>query len=336
MNPATLRQRLPGLALCVGIALVATGLGALVPVVGAPVFGIVIGAVVAAFLKPGAATDAGAAWSGKYVLQASVVVFGTGLSIVEVLQTGWHSLPVMLGTLVIALLAAWLIGRALGLDGDVRTLIGVGTGICGASAIAAVQSVIRARSADVAYAIGTIFTFNVIAVVTFPFIGRALGMSDHSFGLWAGTAINDTSSVVAASFSFSAAAGAYGIVVKLTRTLMIIPITIGLAVLRRRRTVRTAGAEAGRVTWTKVVPMFLIWFLVAVLVDSLGVIPRAWHPYLSELGSFMITVALAGIGLGTRVAVLKQAGLRPLVLGASLWVIVALASLALQALTHTL
>jgi uncharacterized integral membrane protein (TIGR00698 family) len=332
-----MKKRLPGLALCVAVALVATGLGGLVPVVGAPVFGIVIGAVIAAFVKPGAVTDAGAAWSGKYVLQASVVVFGTGLSIVEVLQTGWHSLPVMLGTLAIALLGAWLIGRALGLDGDVRTLIGVGTGICGASAIAATQSVIRAKSADVAYAIGTIFTFNVIAVVTFPFIGRALGMSDHSFGLWAGTAINDTSSVVAASFSFSAAAGAYGIVVKLTRTLMIIPITIALALLRRRRAARTIGeVESGRVPWTRVVPLFLVWFLVAVAVDSLGVIPSSWHPYLSQLGSFMITVALAGIGLGTRLGVLKQAGLRPLVLGASLWVLVALSSLGLQAVTHTL
>jgi uncharacterized integral membrane protein (TIGR00698 family) len=323
---------------------VATGLGALVPVVGAPVFGIVLGAVVAALLKPGAPTDAGAAWSGKYVLQASVVVFGTGLSIVDVLRTGWHSLPVMLGTLVIALLGAWLIGRALGLDGDVRTLIGVGTGICGASAIAATQSVIRARSADVAYAIGTIFTFNVIAVVTFPFIGRALGMSDHSFGLWAGTAINDTSSVVAASFSFSSAAGAYGIVVKLTRTLMIIPITIGIALYRRRRAMRVLagtgtadGADApAKVAWAKVVPLFLVWFLVAVLADSVGVIPQSWHPALSTLGGFMITVALAGIGLGTRIRVLKQAGLRPLVLGASLWMLVALASLGLQALTHTL
>ncbi|GAA4162204.1 YeiH family protein [Gryllotalpicola daejeonensis] len=347
-----MKKRLAGLALCVAIALVATGLGALVPVVGAPVFGIVIGAIIAAFLKPGAPTDAGAAWAGKYVLQASVVVFGTGLSIVQVLQTGWHSLPVMLGTLAIALLGAWLIGRALGLDGDVRTLIGVGTGICGASAIAATQSVIKAKSADVAYAIGTIFTFNVIAVVTFPFIGRALGMSDHSFGLWAGTAINDTSSVVAASFSFSAAAGAYGIVVKLTRTLMIIPITVALALYKRRQAVRAdasagvasaedaAGAaaktEPGRVAWNKVVPMFLIWFLVAVAVDSLGVFPQSWHPYLSQLGSFMITVALAGIGLGTRVGVLRQAGLRPLVLGASLWVLVALSSLGLQAVTHTL
>ncbi|WP_344751706.1 YeiH family protein [Gryllotalpicola koreensis] len=341
-----MKKRLPGLALCVGIALVATGLGKLLPVVGAPVFGIVIGAIIAAFLKPGAATDAGASWSGKYVLQASVVVFGTGLSIRQVLQTGWHSLPVMLGTLAIALLGAWLIGRALGLDGDVRTLIGVGTGICGASAIAATQSVIRARSADVAYAIGTIFTFNVIAVVTFPFIGRALGMSDHSFGLWAGTAINDTSSVVAASFSFSAAAGAYGIVVKLTRTLMIIPITIALALYKRRQDARAAVAgdtavdgsaqTPARVSWNRVVPLFLIWFLVAVVVDSLGGIPGSWHPYLSELGSFMITVALAGIGLGTRIGVLRQAGFRPLALGASLWVLVALSSLGLQAVTHTL
>lgn len=340
-------KRLPGVVLCVGIALVATGLGRLVPVVGAPVFGIVIGAIVAAFLRPGASSDAGAGWAGRYVLQASVVVLGSGLSIGQVLQTGWHSLPVMLGTLAVALVGAWLIGRGLGLGGGVTMLIGVGTGICGASAIAATQSVIRAKAADVVYAIGTIFTFNVIAVLTFPFIGRALGLSDHAFGLWAGTAINDTSSVVAASFSFSAAAGAYGVVVKLTRTLMIIPITIALAIVRRRREVRAgAGAGAGAaavaatdtrgVSWRSIVPLFLVWFLVSVIANSLGVIPAAWHPSLSALGTFMITVALAGIGLGTRISVLKQAGYRPLALGASLWALVALASLGLQALTGTL
>lgn len=332
------KKLVPGIALCVAIALVATGLGRLVPVVGAPVFGIVIGAVLAAVLRQGVVTDAGAGWAGKRVLQASVVVLGSGLSLGQVVQTGWHSLPVMLGTLAVALLGAWLIGRALGLSADVRTLIGVGTGICGASAIAATQSVIRAKSADVVYAIGTIFTFNVVAVLTFPFIGRALGMSDHAFGLWAGTAINDTSSVVAASFSFSAAAGAFGIVVKLTRTLMIIPITIALAIYRRRRALRSGVApeDVARVSWASVVPLFLVWFVVAVIVNSLGLIPAAWHPALSQLGTFMITIALAGIGLGTRVAVLRQAGFRPLALGASLWVLVALASLGLQALTHTL
>jgi uncharacterized integral membrane protein (TIGR00698 family) len=335
--------RLPGIALCAAIALVATGLGRLAPVVGAPVFGIVIGVVVAAFLHPGARTDAGAGWSGKYVLQASVVVLGSGLSLSQVLQTGWQSLPIMLGTLAVALGGGLLIGRALGLAPDVRTLIAVGTGICGASAIAATQSVIRAKADDVAYAIGTIFTFNVVAVLTFPFIGHALGLSDHAFGLWAGTAINDTSSVVAAAFSFSPAAGQYGIVVKLTRTLMIIPITIAIAVWRRRQVAKAAavsgGADAAQQvswSWRSIVPQFLIWFVVVVVVNSLGLIPAAWHPALSTLGTFMITVALAGIGLGTRLRVLRQAGYRPLALGAMLWVLVAAASLGLQLATGNL
>jgi uncharacterized integral membrane protein (TIGR00698 family) len=335
--------RLPGIALCAAIALVATGLGRLAPVVGAPVFGIVIGVVVAAFLHPGARTDAGAGWSGKYVLQASVVVLGSGLSLSQVLQTGWQSLPIMLGTLAVALGGGLLIGRALGLAPDVRTLIAVGTGICGASAIAATQSVIRAKADDVAYAIGTIFTFNVVAVLTFPFIGHALGLSDHAFGLWAGTAINDTSSVVAAAFSFSPAAGQYGIVVKLTRTLMIIPITIAIAVWRRRQVAKAAavsgGADAAQQvswSWRSIVPQFLIWFVVVVVVNSLGLIPAAWHPALSTLGTFMITVALAGIGLGTRLRVLTQAGYRPLALGAMLWVLVAAASLGLQLATGNL
>ncbi|MCL2516840.1 MAG: putative sulfate exporter family transporter [Microbacteriaceae bacterium] len=335
-------KRIPGLVLCIAVALVATGLGRLVPVIGAPVFGILIGALVASFLRPGARTDAGAGWAGKYVLQASVVVLGSGLSLAQVLNTGWHSLPIMLGTLTVALGGGWLIGRALGLPVDVRTLIAVGTGICGASAIAATQSVIRAKANDVAYAIGTIFTFNVVAVLAFPFIGHALGLSDHAFGLWAGTAINDTSSVVAAAFSFSPAAGDYGIIVKLTRTLMIIPITIAIAVYRRRQAARAAavsGADASAPvpwSWKSVVPQFLIWFVVVVIVNSLGLIPAAWHPALSTLGTFMITAALTGIGLGTRLRILKQAGIRPLALGALLWVLVALASLGLQLVTGNL
>jgi len=348
MAPLGFITRLPGIALCAAIALVATGLGRLAPVVGAPVFGIVIGVVVAAFLHPGARTDAGAGWSGKYVLQASVVVLGSGLSLAQVLQTGWQSLPIMLGTLAVALGGGWLIGRALGLAPDVRTLIAVGTGICGASAIAATQSVIRAKADDVAYAIGTIFTFNVVAVLTFPFIGHALGLSDRAFGLWAGTAINDTSSVVAAAFSFSPAAGQYGIVVKLTRTLMIIPITIAIAVWRRRQAAKAAaisttaaagGADAAQQaswSWRSIVPQFLLWFVVVVIVNSLGLVPASWHPALSTLGTFMITVALAGIGLGTRLRVLKQAGYRPLALGAILWVLVAVASLLLQLFTGNL
>jgi uncharacterized membrane protein YadS len=170
-------------------------------------------------------------------------------------------------------------------------------------------------------------------------------MSPHSFGLWAGTAINDTSSVVAASFAYGGDAGSYGIVVKLTRTLMLIPIVIGLAVLTARREARRAAADRGEpgagfslraMPWRKIVPLFLIGFVAAAALNSLGVIPGGWHPALSSLGTFLITTALAGIGLSLRVADMCRAGHRPLLLGASLWLAVAASSLGLQALTGTL
>jgi len=325
---------------CIGIAAAATALGHLAPVIGAPVFGIAIGAAFAGLVRPSVGTSVGAAWAGKYLLQAAVVVLGSGLSLSQVVHTGWQSLPVMFGTLGVALVGGALIGRALGLAIDTRVLIAVGTAICGASAIAATQSVIRARATEVAYAIGTIFTFNVVAVLSFPFIGHALGLSDQAFGLWAGTAINDTSSVVAAAFSFSPAAGQYGIVVKLTRTILIIPVTIAIAVNRRRALVKSSrsGVRQGAApawAWRMIVPQFLIWFVGVVAANSLGVIPSAWHSALSLLGTFLITVALAGIGLGTRLQILRTAGPRPLLLGATLWVMVALTSLGLQALCHS-
>ena len=268
----------------------------------------------------------------------------------------------MLGTLSLALLAAWGVGRLLGISGDLRTLIGVGTGICGASAIAATTAVIGAAEADVAYAISTIFAFNVIAVLTYPMLGHLMGLSQHAFGLWAGTAINDTSSVIAAAYTYGLAAGNFGVVVKLTRTLMIIPITIGLAVLSRRReaaelSAAAAGAAAleapeahdalarpasaavkssparRRLRFTQLVPWFLIGFVLAAGLNSLGGVPRAAHSPLSTLSLFLITTALSGIGLATRPLQLRNAGLRPLLLGAILWATVGVGSLLLQALT---
>ncbi|HKU11338.1 MAG TPA: putative sulfate exporter family transporter, partial [Sinomonas sp.] len=225
---AALVGTLPGLAVAVVVACVAALLGQLVPLIGGPVFGILLGVVAAAGLRPLRAQrmTAGYRTAGTFVLQASIVVLGTGLSLGEVAQVGATSLPVMLGTLAVALGGAALVGRALGLDADTRTLIGVGTGICGASAIAAASAALKPKDSDVAYAIGTIFTFNIAAVLLFPPLGHLLGLGAHSFGLWAGTAVNDTSSVVAAAESYGGGASSYAIVVKLTRSLMIIPIVM--------------------------------------------------------------------------------------------------------------
>jgi uncharacterized integral membrane protein (TIGR00698 family) len=321
--------RLPGLAVTLLVAAVATGLGLLVPVVGGPVFAIVLGVLAATTIKPLRATRlaAGYTFASKTVLQLSIVVLGTGLSLQQVVHVGVSSLPVMLGTLAVALGGAWLLGKWLKVGSDTKTLIGVGTGICGASAIAATTAVIKPKSTETAYAIGTIFTFNIAAVLLFPPIGHLLGLSPHAFGLWAGTAVNDTSSVVAAAYAYGGDAGPYAIVVKLTRSLMIIPIVITLAFLKARRN------DEVHLPWHRIVPAFLIGFVLAAATDTAGLIPDSWHPALSALGAFLITTALAGIGLSLRFADMRKAGARPLLLGGLLWIAVAASSLGIQALT---
>jgi uncharacterized integral membrane protein (TIGR00698 family) len=329
---------LPGLLAAAALAAAATALGRLAPVVGAPVFAIVGGIAISLLRQPSERTRPGLGFASKAVLQGSIVVLGTGLSFHQVITTGVASLPVLLGTLTVALVGAILLGRALGVDKDIRTLIGVGTGICGASAIAATDAVIGAAEADVSYAIATIFTFNVVAVLTFPTLGHLLRLSPHSFGLWAGTAINDMSSVVAASTVFGHGASSFAVVVKLTRTLMIIPICLALALWRSRGAQAQGSVGTSRVLGKvrRIVPVFIGWFLLAVTLNTLGLIPRAWHGALSDIAQVMITVALAAIGLSTRFGDVRRAGLKPLTLGALLWVLVAVTSLGLQAATGTL
>jgi uncharacterized integral membrane protein (TIGR00698 family) len=341
----------PGFALALAVAAVATVVGQYVPLIGSAVPGAVIGTVIAIVVKPGARFAPGVKWASTFILQCSVALLGAQLSIAEAARVGVSSLPVMLGTLAICLAAAWLYGRLLGVPGDLRTLIGVGTGICGGSAIAAVSPVIEAASADVAYAISTIFLFNIAAVLVFPLLGHALGMSQQSFGLFAGTAVNDTSSVVATATTYGTAATSHAVVVKLVRTLMIIPICLGLAALTARKQQRPAiaGAPASPASpaalaaarmsprrAAKLVPWFLIGFVLVAAVNSCGIIPAGAHSPLEHASVFLVSVALSAIGLSTNVAALCKAGARPLVIGALLWITVVTASLGLQALTGTL
>jgi len=347
-----LLTRLPGLALATAIAAVATVSGKFFPIIGGPVTGIIIGVVIAAAIKPGARLKPGIRFSSSTVLQTSVVLLGTQLSLTQIVHVGASSLPVMLGSLTMCLVSAYWIGRWLGIVGDLRTLIGVGTGICGASAIAAVTPVIGAASVEVAYAMSTIFVFNVAAVLAFPFIGHLLGLSQHAFGLFAGTAVNDMSSVVATGTTYGDGATNYAVVVKLTRTLLIIPICLGLTALvarRARHNARQAAVADGIPTASirystratigrvgRLVPWFLIGFLILAAVNSFGLIPQGAHPGFSEVSIFLITIALSAIGLSTNIVGLRRTGHRPLVLGASLWVIVSLTSLGLQFVTGTI
>lgn len=338
-----LRKIVPGLVVVALVAVAATSLGQLLPVVGGPVLGIILGIVMGVAIASGDRLHPGLTFASGPILKVSIVVLGATLSLTQIFTIGLGSLPVMLGTLAVALVGAWAVGRLLGVRGDTRILIGVGTAICGASAIAAAAAVLRPKTTHIAYAIGTIVTFNVVAVLTFPAIGHLLGMTPQSFGLWAGTAINDTSSVVAAGYSFSSDAGPHAVVVKLTRALALIPIVIALALFKAQCDSRMtttdnegySGFSWRALPWRKVIPPFLIGFIAAALLATLGVIPAAAQSGLTLVGIFMITMALAGIGLSLDVRELRAVGHRPLLLGAILWILVTVSSLGLQALTGT-
>lgn len=337
-TPATRRRwiaLLPGLLLALIVAGAANALGSVVPLLGPPVISVVIGLGVSLTWRPNALYAPGLRFASRRVLQGSIIVFGLDLSFRQVLSIGIASLPVLVGTLLLALSCAYLLGRRLGLGRDLTTLIGVGTAICGASAIAATDAVIGAAEVDVAYAIATIFAFNVAAVVSFPAVGHLLHLSQHSFGLWAGTAVNDTSSVVAAATTYGHAAATDAVVVKLTRTLAIVPISLALAWWRAARGVDLEGNRC-RVAFYRLMPMFIVGFLVAVLINTLGMVPSEWHAQTPRLADWMITLALAAIGLSARTREIRAAGSRPLILGGLLWAIVSLGSLAVQGITRTL
>lgn len=326
------------------VAAVALPVGARVPRIGAPILALALGMAISAVTRAPQRLR-GLGLISRQSLQAAIVLLGATISLSRVLAVGASSLPVMLGSLAASLFTATVIGRRLGVRRKLRVLIGVGTGICGASAIASVSGVIDADAREIRYAISTIFVFNLAAVLVFPALGHLLGMNAHQFGLWSGTAVNDTSSVLAAGFAYSHAAGPYALIVKLTRTTMIIPITLflaGAAVRRGESRDGSEGGDGGRVTARpiarrarQVVPWFLVWFLAASAADTLGLIGPAARSASSDVGLALTALALAAVGLATDLRELRQTGLRPLALGALVWAAVASTSLALQVVTGT-
>lgn len=323
----TLAQRLPGLLLSVAIALAALALGKVAPLIGGPVFGIVLGILVRNLVAPGGTYTAGIQFAGKQVLQWSIIALGFGLSLDQVAKTGLESLSVTLVTITVAFLTAWLLGRMLKVHDKLKILIGVGTAICGGSAIAAVTPIIKPDEHDTAFAISTIFLFNLVAVLLFPLLGHLLHLSDLGFGLWAGTAINDTSSVVAAGYSFSKEAGDYATIVKLTRATLIIPISLALAFAVAWKQKKQGASDF---SLRRIFPWFILWFLVASGVRTMGLVPAAIQPALHMAAEFLIIVALTAIGLSANLRKMASSGVRPILLGLGVWAAVSVSSLLVQ------
>ncbi len=321
-------DRLPGIVLTAAIAVPAWFIGKLVPVVGSPVLGILFGMILAFWERP-KIFDGGVGFSSKKLLQDSIILLGIDMNLFSVFKTGKQTLVLMAFTLTAAFLTAYFAGKLLKLDGNTKTLIGVGSAICGGSAIAATAPVIHANDEEVAHSISTIFLFNVIAAFLFPFLGHAFGMSDQSFGLWAGTAVNDTSSVVAAGYTFSNAAGDLAVIVKLTRTLMIVPVTLVLAIYTSKK---ARGNQKGRYSILKIFPWFVLGFVAASVINTFVALPDGMGGFLAQVGKFVIVMAMAAIGLNTNLIKLVKSGGKPILLGAICWAVLALTSIGVQRL----
>lgn len=334
----SIKKKLPGIAVCLAIAVPSWLLGKLVPVIGGPVFSILIGMIIALIWTPGETFKPGIGFTSKKVLQAAVVLLGFGLNLSVVLQTGKQSLPIIVCTIATSLLVAFAMHKLLHLDGDTCTLIGVGSSICGGSAIAATAPVINADDEKVAQSISVIFFFNVLAALLFPLLGQALGFdtsSGESFGIFAGTAVNDTSSVTATASTWDSMWGLgsqtldKAVTVKLTRTLAIIPITLMLSLMQAKK----AGKAQGGFKLKNAFPMFILWFICASVVTTictaLGVPSSVFSP-LKELSKFFIIMAMAAIGLNSNIVKLVKGGGKPLLLGGCCWISIAAVSLLIQ------
>ena len=260
-----------------------------------------------------------------YALQLGVIALGAGMDLGVVLRVGGTGIVVTLSSIGIALVVGHLLGKALRIQGHTPLLISIGTAICGGSAIAAAASVLEPEEHETSVALAVVFVLNAVGLILFPLVGHAIGLSQPVFGRWAALAIHDTSSVVGAGLAYGSVALAVATTTKLARALWIAPLTIGLAVARRKQ-----GSLRG-VKW----PWFILGFIaVAALVTFVPAVAK-FGPDIVMVGRKALVVALFLIGLSLSQAALARVGTRPLILGVALWLVVAIGSLPLAMLPHT-
>ncbi|MFQ7550442.1 MAG: YeiH family protein [Blautia marasmi] len=334
-----LKKNWKGLLLCLVIALPSWFLGKALPVIGGPVFAILLGMAVTLLLKDKSGVQQGITFTSKKVLQYAVILLGFGLNLSVILQTGKQSLPIIVATITTSLVIAYVLHRVMRIPGKISTLVGVGSSICGGSAIAATAPVIDADDEEVAQAISVIFLFNILAAILFPAFGALIGFDTHSgeaFGIFAGTAVNDTSSVTAAAstwdslYNLGAATLDKAVTVKLTRTLAIIPITLVLAIVRAKN---LEEEEGNNVEFRKIFPFFILYFVGASVITTIAVnlgVPAGIFNPLKTLSKFFIVMAMGAIGLNTNVVKLIKTGGKPIFMGACCWAGITGVSLVMQ------
>lgn len=337
-----------GILLCLAIAVPSWFLVMFVPaleVIGAPVIAIIVGMILSLIIKKKDTFTSGIAFTSKKILQYAVILLGFGLNLATIGKVGLTSLPIIISTIATSLIVAFVMYKLLKVPSKTATLIGVGSSICGGSAIAATAPVIDADDEEIAQSISVIFLFNVIAALIFPTLGGLLGMSNEGFALFAGTAVNDTSSVTAAASTWDSMHGTGSTVldsatiVKLTRTLAIIPITLVLAFVRMRKEKNGNTGSKTKVSLKKIFPMFILYFVLASVITTIATsvltgqaldIANSIFGFLKQLSKFFIVMAMAAIGLNTNIVKLVKTGGKPILLCFTCWVAITGVSILMQ------
>ena len=334
-------ENFKGIGLCLLIAIPSWIIGNFFPIIGGAVISILLGMVIGLFIKNRTNVEKGIKFTSKKILQWAVILLGFGLNLNVILQTGKQSLPIIVSTIATSLIIAFLLCRILKIPGKISTLVGVGSSICGGSAIAATAPVIDADDEEVAQAISVIFFFNVLAALIFPSFGKLIGfntLSGEAFGIFSGTAVNDTSSVTACAstwdsmFNLGTETLDTAVTVKLTRTLAIIPSNFVLALIRTHKEKKN-GQQGTKVSLKKIFPFFILYFIAASVITTVlihfGVDASIFKP-VKTLSKFFIVLAMAAIGLNTNIVKLVKTGGKPLIMGFCCWIGITGVSLLMQ------
>lgn len=322
---------LPGILLAFLLALVSRLIESILPVhlIGASVIALFLGMLLHRYVVYKTEFKPGLVFTSKRLLKFAIILLGASLNLTIVFNVGQLSLIVMLFTLLTCFGGGYFIGKALGLNWKLSNLISAGTGICGGSAIAAIAPVVDAEDSDIAYAMSATFLFDIAMILAFPLMGHALGLSDMAYGLWTGTAVNDTSSVVAASYAYSQAAGDFAVMVKLTRTLSIIPTVIVFTLIAARIN-QKSQVTSKKVNVLKLFPWFILGFLGLTTLNSVGAIPQQVSILLKDMSKFIMIAALGAIGLNTNFNHMRKSGLAPMLHGFIISILVVIVAIVVQ------
>jgi uncharacterized integral membrane protein (TIGR00698 family) len=319
-----------GVGICFGVAGVSVLIEKLIPgeLLGASIIALFLGTIINCFFHPKWVQPA-LKFTSKKILKAAIVLLGASLSVSTIMSVGKMTFFVMIFTFAMCFGGGYFIRKLFGLNWKLSNLISAGTGICGGSAVAAIAPVIDADDKDIAFALSSTFLFDMVMIALYPLMGKALGMSDMAYGIWAGTSVNDTASVVASGYAFSEAAGDFATMVKLTRTIAIIPTVLVFAYISTRIKQKEMKAAGGgqKVKLVKIIPWFIGGFLLLAVLNSTGCIPAAVSGVIKNTSKFLMVTALAAIGLSTSITDFKKAGLKPMFYGITIDTLVTLTAL---------